>query len=321
MSLMLAPRRLRSPQAAFALSQRPLPAHLYPQAQAQAQAERRDGRFDRPNGAANRRSVAATTAGRQSPGVGANRAMARTIDVSGAVAGAVAGGSRRVGSASPSMLGPAQSSPSMTAPSRSTVTSTVNSPRSTRSAGAVATATRTSTTTARSYGATALADPVLRPAPNGLNRAATTVPKTQDLRVVPTRPTTSRTTLRSGSRGGSRSTQPAKAARSAAWKRRLRALGALGLFCFVIVIAFSAIAMHAQLAGRQLKLTTLRVDVDAAEREHQMLRLKVAELDTPEQVVSAAYELGLEGATEVEFLPTASTSPVVAAGPVVPLLP
>lgn len=84
------------------------------------------------------------------------------------------------------------------------------------------------------------------------------------------------------------------------------------------MLSFSAIAMHSQLAGRQLKLTSLRTDVDVAEREHQLLRLQVAELDTPEQVVSAAYELGLEGASEVEFLPTASTIPATAAGPVIP---
>ena len=107
--------------------------------------------------------------------------------------------------------------------------------------------------------------------------------------------------------------------RSAAWKRRLRALGALGLFGVILVVCFSAVAMHSQLAGRQIKLTSLRVDVDAAEREHQMLRLKVAELDTPEQVVSAAYRLGLEGATEVEFLPTALHPSITTAGPVVPV--
>ena len=130
------------------------------------------------------------------------------------------------------------------------------------------------------------------------------------LRVVP-----NRTLVRAG---GPPQVRPAKPARSATWKRRLRALNAFGLFGLVLTLCFSAIAMHSQLAGRQIKLTSLRVEVDAAEREHQMLRLKVAELDTPEQVVSAAYRLGLQGATEVEFLPTASAPSMTTAGPVVP---
>lgn len=98
----------------------------------------------------------------------------------------------------------------------------------------------------------------------------------------------------------------------------MRTLGAFSLFGLLIIVAFSAIGMHAGLAGRQMKLTTLRVAVDAAEREHQMLRLQVAELDTPEQVVTAAYNLGLSGASEVEFLPTATTMPSTTAGPAVP---
>jgi cell division protein FtsL len=96
-------------------------------------------------------------------------------------------------------------------------------------------------------------------------------------------------------------------------------VGALLSFSVVLAVAFGAIAMHSQLASRQIHLNALRVDIDAAERDHQMLRLEVAELDTPEQVVSAAYRLGLVGATEVEFLPTASTVVPVAAGPSLPI--
>lgn len=77
--------------------------------------------------------------------------------------------------------------------------------------------------------------------------------------------------------------------------------------------------MHSQLASRQIHLNSVRTDLDLAERDHQMLRLQVAELDTPEQVVSAAYRLGLVGATEVEFLPTASTVVPVSAGPAIPV--
>ena len=111
-----------------------------------------------------------------------------------------------------------------------------------------------------------------------------------------------------------------RAVRSNRWKRRIRTLFAGTLLVGVVLIAFAAVAMHAQLASRQLRLNVLRTDVDAAEREHQRLRLTVAELDTPEQVVSSAYSLGLVGAAEVEFLPTASTlqPPTQTAGPTVP---
>ena len=112
----------------------------------------------------------------------------------------------------------------------------------------------------------------------------------------------------------------ARIVRSNRWKRRIRTLLAGTLLLGVVLIAFAAIAMHSQLASRQLRLNVLRTEVDAAEREHQRLRLTVAELDTPEQVVSSAYSLGLVGAAEVEFLPTASTMqpPTRTAGPTVP---
>jgi cell division protein FtsL len=98
-------------------------------------------------------------------------------------------------------------------------------------------------------------------------------------------------------------------------------LGAAVGFSIILAVAFGAIAMHSQLASRQIELNSLRTDIDVAERDHQMLRLEVAELDTPEQVVSAAYRLGLVGATEVEFLPTASTIVPASAGPALPVAP
>ncbi len=128
------------------------------------------------------------------------------------------------------------------------------------------------------------------------------------------------TTLRAVPAARATVKRPTRPVRSALWKRRIRTFLA-GLLLFgVVAIAFAAIAMHSQLASRQLRLNVLRSDVDSAEREHQRLRLTVAELDTPEQVVSSAYGLGLVGATEVEFLPTASTMQPVqrSAGPTVP---
>ena len=132
------------------------------------------------------------------------------------------------------------------------------------------------------------------------------LPKAPELRAVPAARATAR--------------RPAQALRSTRWKRRVRTLLAGLLLLGVVLVAFAAIAMHSQLASRQLRLNVLRTDVDTAEREHQRLRLTVAELDTPQQVVSSAYSLGLVGAAEVEFLPTASTMqpPARTAGPTVP---
>lgn len=117
-----------------------------------------------------------------------------------------------------------------------------------------------------------------------------------------------------------RAVRSVRSVRSTRWKRRIRRLLAGALLVGVVLIAFAAVAMHSQLASRQLRLNVLRTEVDAAEREHQRLRLTVAELDTPEQVVSSAYSLGLVGAAEVEFLPTASTMqpPPPTSGPTVP---
>lgn len=154
-------------------------------------------------------------------------------------------------------------------------------------------------------GATALA-PRRRPAPQVPGRPLSRPTPGPDLRAVPTaakRPSTARPSV----------------PRSHRWKRTVRTLGALFGFSIILSVAFGAIAMHSQLASRQIHLNSVRTDLDLAERDHQMLRLQVAELDTPEQVVSAAYRLGLVGATEVEFLPTASTVVPVSAGPAIPV--
>ena len=293
----LAPRRLRSPQEAFALCQRPLPAHLYPHSE---QPLPGDVRPDLHRGADGRSSVRQSVfAGRRIPTFAGAVLSAGTNGSNSIAAGTSRGlNGGATGSASASFSGSA---------------SRIQSPK-------LSTGQHPSSTF-QSYGSAALA-----PQPAVDRRSASTprIPggarRPADLRVVPSRSTkVGVTDAKSRGDGVGKPVREVRPARSAVWRRRLRALGAFGLFGLALTVSFSAIAMHSQLAGRQMKLTTLRVDVDAAEREHQMLRLKVAELDTPEQVVTAAYNLGLTGALEVEFLPTASTIPAVAtAGPVVP---
>lgn len=166
-------------------------------------------------------------------------------------------------------------------------------------------------------GATALLDDVVAETVALRNERRSALGKATALRAVPA----ARATVGRPARAV-RTVRPTRSVRSARWKRQIRTLLAGMLLFGVVLIAFGAIAMHSQLASRQLRLNVLRTDVDTAEREHQRLRLTVAELDTPEQVVSSAYRLGLVGADEVEFLPTASTMqpPTRTAGPTVPNL-
>ena len=325
----LAPRRLRSPQEAFALCQRPLPAHLYPRSEQPLRADFRPDAGGRPPVRppvfAERRmpafagAVLSATAGRWSTSAaGSTTAVAAPMRTQA---------NARPRSATAGLNGPNGSPSTAAGPSRGL--------RATGSAASLfgGSAPRTQSkklstgrrpsATFESHGSAALAP---QPAVDRRSTSTPTSPtsggarRPADLRVVPSRLTGAGVAgAKNRSDGAAKPAREARPVRSAVWKRRLRALGAFSLFGLALTVSFSAIAMHSQLAGRQMKLTTLRVDVDAAEREHQMLRLKVAELDTPEQVVSAAYNLGLTGALEVEFLPTASTIPAVAtAGPVVP---
>ena len=302
----LAPRRLRSPEEAFALCQRPLPAHLYPHSEESLPADLRPDVRHRADGRPSVRQP--VLAGR------------RISTFAGAVLSSTAGPNRLNSIAVGAPRGLNRGATESAAGSFSRSAPRIQSPK-------LSTGQRPSPTF-QSHGSAALA-----PQP-AVDRRSTSTPRIPggtrrpaDLRVVPSRSAKAGVSgAKSRGDGGAKPVREARPARSAArparsavWRRRLRALGAFGLFGLALTVSFSAIAMHSQLAGRQMKLTTLRVDVDAAEREHQMLRLKVAELDTPEQVVTAAYNLGLTGALEVEFLPTASTIPAVAtAGPVVP---
>ena len=302
----LAPRRLRSPEEAFALCQRPLPAHLYPHSEESLPADLRPDVRHRADGRPSVRQP--VLAGR------------RISTFAGAVLSSTAGPNRLNSIAVGASRGLNRGATGSAAASFSRSAPRIQPPK-------LSTGQRPSPTF-QSHGSAALA-----PQP-AVDRRSTSTPRIPggtrrpaDLRVVPSRSAKAGVSgAKSRGDGGAKPVREARPARSAArparsavWRRRLRALGAFGLFGLALTVSFSAIAMHSQLAGRQMKLTTLRVDVDAAEREHQMLRLKVAELDTPEQVVTAAYNLGLTGALEVEFLPTASTIPAVAtAGPVVP---
>ncbi len=313
----LAPRRLRSPQEAFALCQRPLPAHLHPHLERRPPVRRPVFATRRiPAFAGVMRSAAAgrvTAPASDSTNVVAApmRTRANPLPQS-----ATTGSTASAASAAAATFTAASSATSVTGSTASSFGRSAPRPQSPR----LLTGQRPSASF-QSHGSAALApQPSVDRRSTPTLRTAAGTQRPADLRVVPSRSTKDA----SGGRGnrGNRAVKPARSARpawSAVWKRRLRALGAFGLFGVALTVSFSAIAMHSQLAGRQMKLTTLRVDVDAAEREHQMLRLKVAELDTPEQVVTAAYSLGLTGASEVEFLPTASTIPtVVTAGPLVP---
>lgn len=310
MSSPLASRRLRTPAEAFALSQRPLPAGLRPHVR------REEPRVRSRYGPADAR--ASRLAGRGGP-VMAGIAQTAQAARSGRFA------SPTQPSASPTTAF-ATASVSIPQPRARTHSSMRSSDRAaTASTPATQGAGRDAVRAHATVGATASAS-----AARGTGRAHTTVGATALKEHAPSesiapdgdrhRVPVQATTLRAVPAARATVKRPTRPVRSALWKRRIRTFLA-GLLLFgVVAIAFAAIAMHSQLASRQLRLNVLRSDVDSAEREHQRLRLTVAELDTPEQVVSSAYGLGLVGATEVEFLPTASTMQPVqrSAGPTVP---
>lgn len=290
MSSLLASRRLRTPAEAFALCLRPLPAAFHPDV---------------------RREPAPTP----SPFVSSGRTAARQR-AAGPQTSAIPGGRAPAGR-------PERTAP-VTRPSRpmpSTASAVTN--RATRRPSVAPTVRRT---TGGSVASAAMGYRTDR----GSGRAHATVgatallddlaPESVELAAEPRRVLGRATALRAVPAARATVGRSVPVVRSHRWRRRIRMLLAGTLLSGVVLIAFAAVAMHSQLASRQLRLNVLRTEVDTAEREHQRLRLTVAELDTPEQVVSSAYRLGLVGAAEVEFLPTASTMPASArtAGPTVP---
>ena len=76
----------------------------------------------------------------------------------------------------------------------------------------------------------------------------------------------------------------------------------------LLVVAFSSVGLHGNLAKNQLVLDQLRSDISVEEQSNQRLRVEVAELQAPQRIVSEAERMGMAPSTEVVFLNAVSVS-------------
>lgn len=81
-------------------------------------------------------------------------------------------------------------------------------------------------------------------------------------------------------------------------------------------IAFSLVYLHVVLAQRQFQIDKLNSSVTKAQASYQNLRLHVAQLGSPQQIISTAEgRLGMVQPSKVVYLtPPAGTSPTGTAG-------
>jgi cell division protein FtsL len=90
-------------------------------------------------------------------------------------------------------------------------------------------------------------------------------------------------------------------------RRRLLLLGGIGLF---MAVAFGLVYLHVVLAQRQFALDRLTTKVQAESATYQNLRLKVAQLGSPQQVISTAEgKLGMRQPASVTYLSPTVTIP------------
>jgi cell division protein FtsL len=83
-------------------------------------------------------------------------------------------------------------------------------------------------------------------------------------------------------------------------RRQARALAGAGL---VLAVAFGLVYLHVVLAQRQFALDRLTAKVQAEQTEYQNLRLRVAQLESPPQVIATAEgQLGMRQPASVNYL-------------------
>jgi hypothetical protein len=104
-------------------------------------------------------------------------------------------------------------------------------------------------------------------------------------------------------------------------RRHVRLAVALGAVVTVASL-FAVVALHALLAQGQFALERLRDDMAAEELRYEQLRLEVAQLASPSQVVAAARELGLVEPDVVEYIDAPEAAPpATPTGPTTSVLP
>ncbi len=94
-----------------------------------------------------------------------------------------------------------------------------------------------------------------------------------------------------------------KPARSPAQRRRLARAILLGGVGLAVSVAFALVYLHVVLAQRQFKLDTLTSRVQQQQVTYQKLRLKVAELNSPQNIIATAEgQLGMVQPSGVTYL-------------------
>ncbi len=92
-------------------------------------------------------------------------------------------------------------------------------------------------------------------------------------------------------------------------RRRARAvlIATIGMGTF---IAFALVYLHVVLAQRQFRIDRLNTEVSKAQTSYQNLRLEVAQLDSPQQIVSTAEgRLGMVQPSKVLYLTPSAPAP------------
>lgn len=98
-------------------------------------------------------------------------------------------------------------------------------------------------------------------------------------------------------------------------RRRLSAGPTVALGATIaFAIAFVIVACQALLVQGQQRLDRLEADITASTDRYHELRLEVAELEAPDQVIAAATELGMVPPAEVIYLTPDAATPVEGPG-------
>jgi cell division protein FtsL len=98
-----------------------------------------------------------------------------------------------------------------------------------------------------------------------------------------------------------------KTVRSPAQRRRLARAILLGTVGLGVSVAFALVYLHVVLAQRQFKLDSLTTQVQQEQATYQKLRLEVAQLNSPQDIIATAEgQLGMVQPANVTYLTPAA---------------
>ena len=96
-------------------------------------------------------------------------------------------------------------------------------------------------------------------------------------------------------------------------RRRARAILMLG-GGLLVAVAFALVYLHVLLAQRQFKLDSLNSQVQSQQATYQNLRLRVAELESPQHIIATAEgQLGMTQPAKVTYITPSVSIPTTAA--------